>query len=349
MDLMHDLSSQEIILYWGIINTGVFMDRRSFIRTTALAGISGSLLSSAARSEGGRNRLGASPVVLSTWNFNHSVNETAAGVLADGGSPLDAVEQAIRIVEEDPLITSVGRGGYPDRDGHLTLDACIMDQNGNAGSVLFLEHIMHPISVARRVMEKTPHVVLAGDGALQFAVDQGFPKENLLTKQAEEAWKNWLKKSDYHPYTGPGNHDTIGLLVRDGNGDMSGGCSTSGLMFKMHGRVGDSPLIGAGLYVDNEVGAATSTGLGEAVIKIAGSFLIVEFMRNGKSPQDACRLALERLIQRQPQLAKGDDFLVGFIAVNKAGDIGGMSYRKGLQYSLYRDGVNTVIDAPSLV
>jgi N4-(beta-N-acetylglucosaminyl)-L-asparaginase len=326
------------------------MKRRTFVKSAVLAGASAAVLSHEpfgigtkllGATQGGS---GKRPIILSTWDFKLPVNQTAANVLAGGGSALDAVEKSINIVEADPTITSVGRGGYPDRDGHLTLDACIMDENGNAGSVVFLEHIMHPISVARRVMEKTPHVMLAGDGALQFALEQGFTKEDLLTEGSKKAYEDWLKSSQYKPM-GKENHDTIGLLAMDANGNLAGGCSTSGMAWKLHGRVGDSPLIGAGLYVDNEVGAATSTGLGEAVIKVAGSFLIVEAMRNGKSPIDACKLAIERIVHKQPKYKNENNFLVGFIAINKDGEIGGCSYKKGLQYSLYRDGVNTVVDA----
>jgi N4-(beta-N-acetylglucosaminyl)-L-asparaginase len=324
------------------------MDRRDFIRNSALAGMSGSILPALSRAEMSDDHPLNGPVVLSTWDFKLPVNETAVQVLERGGSALDAVEEAIRIVEADPGITSVGRGGFPDRDGHLTLDACIMDPKGNAGSVVFLEHIMHPISVARRIMEKTPHVVLAGDGALQFAMEQGFPREDLLTDKSRTAWKEWLKSSGYTPPVDAGNHDTLGLLVVDRNGNIAGGCSTSGMAWKIHGRVGDSPLIGAGLFVDSEVGAATSTGVGEAVIRIAGSFLVVEFMRNGKSPAEACRLTIERLLHKQPQYESGTDFLAGFIAVNKRGETGGVSLRKGLQYSQYMDGKNTVIDAGHL-
>jgi N4-(beta-N-acetylglucosaminyl)-L-asparaginase len=289
------------------------------------------------------------PIAFHTWNFSLPVNQTAVKTLEDGGSLLDAVERSIGIVEADPAITSVGRGGFPDRDGHLTLDACLMDEHGNAGSVVYLEHIMHPISVARKVLEKTPHVIFAGDGALQFAVEQGFPKEDLLTEKAKKAYHDWLQQSNYQPPIDKNNHDTIGLIVMDKNGNLAGGCSTSGAAWKMHGRVGDSPVIGAGLYVDNEIGAATSTGLGEAVIKVAGSFLIVEAMRNGASPQDACRMAIERIINKQPQYKAADNFFVGFIAINKRGEIGAMSYRKGLQYSLMRDGKNSVVDAEYLV
>ena len=326
------------------------MNRRTFIKTAALAGASSSVLSTSPFTVGESPPIGPGkePIVLSTWDFKLPVNETAYRTLHEGGSLLDAVEKAIRIVEEDPKTTSVGRGGYPDRDGHLTLDACVMDENGNAGSVVFLEHIMHPISVARAVMEKTPHVMLAGEGALQFAVEQGFKKEDLLTEQAKKAYEDWLKTNNYKPPLDEKNHDTIGLVAMDGNGNLAGGCSTSGLAWKMHGRVGDSPLIGAGLYVDNEVGAATSTGLGEAVIKVAGSFLIVESMRNGKSPEEACKLAIERIIKKQPKYKDIKDFLVGFIALNKQGEVGAMSYRKGLQYSLHKEGVNKVVDAEYL-
>ena len=323
------------------------MKRRTFLKTASLAGVAAGLPASM-RGTDAQSPVG--PMVLSTWDFKLPVNETAYQTLQAGGSSLDAVEDAIRIVEADPKITSVGRGGYPDREGHLTLDACIMDSKGNAGSVVFLENIMHPISVARRVMEKTPHVMLAGAGAQQFAIEQGFKHEELLTDEAKKAYEEWLKSSKHAPMKlDEKNHDTIGLLVMDKNGDLAGGCSTSGAAWKLRGRVGDSPLIGAGLYVDNEVGAATATGLGETVIKIAGSFLAVEFMRNGKSPQEACRLTVERLIHKQPQYANIDNFLAGFIAINNKGEVGAMSYKRGLQYSLLRNGVNKVYDGDSLV
>ena len=332
------------------------MNRRSFIKTTAIAGTSAAMLSGAAADAiaaaaqpsvvGGTS---SGPVILSTWDFGIPVNQTALETLKRGGSVLDAVESAVRLAEADPNLTSVGRGGYPDRDGHLTLDACIMDEKGNAGSVVYLEHIMHPISVARKVMEKTPHVMLAGDGALQFAMAEGFPKEDLLTDGARKAYQDWLKTSGYNPPIGEKNHDTLGFLALDANGKMAGGCSTSGAAWKIRGRVGDSPLIGAGLFVDSEVGGATSSGLGEAVIRIAGSFLVVELMRGGKSPQEACKMAVERLIWKQPQYKDVNNFLAGFIALSRDGEVGGFSYKKGFQYSLLRDGVNHVYDAPFLV
>lgn len=331
------------------------MNRRTFIKAASVAGATAAVMPASFAVTTPAPKLvndieRTHPVILSTWDFKLPVNETAYDVLMKkGGSLLDAVEQSIRIVEEDPKTTSVGRGGFPDRDGHLTLDACIMDEKGNAGSVVFLEHIMHPISVARKVMEKTPHVMLAGEGALQFAVAEGFPKENLLSDQAKKEYKKWLESSKYVPAIGKDNHDTIGLVAMDTKGNLAGGCSTSGAAWKMRGRIGDSPLIGAGLFVDSEVGAATATGLGETVIKIAGSFLIVELMRNGKSPQEACQLAIERLIHKQPQYKDIDNFLAGFIALNKNGEIGAFCYKKGLQYSLHKDGVNKVYDAEYLV
>jgi N4-(beta-N-acetylglucosaminyl)-L-asparaginase len=330
------------------------MKRRTFIKTASLAGAATLISQKAlaknatgtARSTGRAN----GPVIISTWDFGKAVPETAYATLMKGGTLIDAVEKAVMIPEADPKVTSVGYGGYPDRDGKVTLDACIMDGNGNCGSVMGLEHIMHPVSVARLVMEKTQHVVLVGDGALQFALENGFRKENLLTKEAEAAYKEWLKTSRYQaPKVDEHNHDTIGLLAMDGKGTMAGACTTSGMAWKVHGRVGDSPMIGAGLYVDSDVGGATSTGIGEAVIKVAGSFLIVELMRNGKSPQDACRIALERIVHKQPQYAERGDFLAGFIALTKDGEIGAISYRKGLQYSLHKDGVVSIVDAEYMV
>lgn len=316
------------------------MKRRTFIKTTSLAGAATAVLSKGlfgAESPARPSAAAAMPVILSTWNYGDAVPQAAQRTLREGGSVLDAVENAVKIPEADPKVTSVGYGGYPDRDGKVTLDASIMDGNGNCGSVVFLEHIVHPISVARAVMEKTEHVILAGEGALQFALENGFKRENLLTKEAEAAYKEWLKTSKYKPVPLNGrNHDTIGLLALDSHGRMAGACTTSGLAWKIRGRVGDSPIIGAGLYVDNDVGGATATGIGEAVIKVAGSFLIVELMRNGKSPQEACRLAIERILHKQPQYREVNNFLVGFIALRKDGEIGACSYRKGLEYTLSR-------------
>ncbi len=288
------------------------------------------------------------PIVISTWDFGKAANAAAWEVLNRKGRALDAVEAGVRVPEADPNNQSVGYGGLPDRDGFVTLDACIMDENSNCGSVMFLESIVHPVSVARMVMEKTPHIVLAGDGALQFALANGFKKENLLTPASEKMWKEWLKDSKYEPVInvenklyapsksnmpgGPSNHDTIGMLALDDNGNLSGACSTSGMAFKIHGRVGDSPIIGAGLFVDNEVGAATSTGVGEEVIRIVGSHLVVEFMRQGITPKEACRKAVERIVNRDPQKAK--NLQVGFLALKKDGSFGAFCIQKGFTYAV---------------
>jgi N4-(beta-N-acetylglucosaminyl)-L-asparaginase len=286
------------------------------------------------------------PIVLSTWNFGAAANVEAWKILKSGGRALDAVEAGARVPEADPTNNSVGYGGLPDRDGRVTLDACIMDEFGNCGSVASLEHIMHPISVARKVMEKTPHVMLVGDGALQFALESGFPKENLLTPESEKAWKEWLKTAQYKPIINAENHDTIGIIAMDASGNLSGACTTSGLAYKMHGRVGDSPIIGAGLYVDNEIGAATSTGLGEEVIRIVGCHLVVELMRQGKTPEEACRAAVERIVKKQP--AKSKDIQVGFLALNKQGEYGAYCLQKGFNYAVYSNSVkNTLFNSKS--
>ncbi|HTE29416.1 MAG TPA: N(4)-(beta-N-acetylglucosaminyl)-L-asparaginase, partial [Chryseolinea sp.] len=257
------------------------------------------------------------PIVISTWNFGLGANVEAWKILSKQGRALDAVEAGAKVPEGDPKETSVGLGGLPDRDGRVTLDACIMDEHGNCGSVAFLQNIVHPISVARAVMEKTPHVMLVGEGALQFALANGFKKEKLLTKESEQAWKEWLKTAQYKPVANIENHDTIGIVALDAQGNLSGACTTSGLAYKMHGRVGDSPIIGAGMYVDNEIGAAAATGVGEEVIKIVGCHLVVELMRQGSSPEDACRQAVERIIKKNPTRAK--EVQVGFLALNKNG------------------------------
>jgi N4-(beta-N-acetylglucosaminyl)-L-asparaginase len=319
-------------------------DRRRFLATSFAAVATGALSGNAGAAPAkswGRQR----PRVVSTWDFGVAANQAAWQVLSRGGGVLDAVEAGARVPEADPKNHSVGRAGYPDRDGRLTLDASIMDGNGDCGAVAALEHIAHPISVARRVMEKTPHVLLVGDGALQFALEQGFPKEDLLTPESEQAWKEWLKKSEYKPTANsenqtygkgkPGdanNHDTLGLLAVDAQGRLAGACTTSGMAWKLHGRVGDSPIIGAGLYVDNEVGAATSTGVGEEVIRTAGSFLVVELMRQGHSPQEACRYAVQRIMRRRMKTAK--DLQVGFLALSRSGEVGAYAIQKGFSYAV---------------
>lgn len=291
------------------------------------------------------------PVVLSTWRFGVEANAAAWEVLSKKGRALDAVEAGVKVPEADPGERSVGLGGRPDRDGRVTLDACIMDENMNIGSVACLEHIVHPISVARAVMEKTPHVMLVGEGALQFALKQGFKKENLLTSESEKEWREWLKESKYKPVANIENHDTIGMIALDMDGNLSGACTTSGMAFKMHGRVGDSPIIGAGLYVDNEVGAATATGHGEEVIRMAGSHAVVELMRQGIAPEEACKQVVQRIITSAKKRNKPlSELQIGFIAINKNGEHGAYCLQKGFNYAVYSPGMkNELFDSKSLI
>lgn len=282
------------------------------------------------------------PLIISTWKHGIEANAEAWKTLKNGGSVLDAVEKGVMIPEADPENLSVGIGGLPDREGQVTLDASIMGPDGSCGSVVYLQHIKHPICVARKVMEETPHVMMAGEGALQYALSQGFEKENLLTEKAEAAWKEWLKESQYKPIINVENHDTIGLLAIDEEGDIAGACTTSGLAFKMNGRVGDSPIIGSGLFVDNAIGGAVCTGLGEEVIKSVASFLAVEKMRDGASPQEACEIAIARIMEKSPHYK---DFQVGIIAINKAGEYGSHAIHPWFNYALHTTEDNVLIDS----
>lgn len=332
-------------------------NRRKFLQTAAW----GTGVLSLGRGRAMASATAVRPIVVSTWDFGIPANKAAWTVLSGGGRALDAVEAGARVPEADPDIQTIGLGGLPDRDGHVTLDACIMDEKGNAGSVGCLEDIVHAVSVARRVMEKTPHVMLVGDGARTFALAEGFPRQNLLTPASEKAWKEWLKQAHYQPvinienqkaadtaapvsWAPPGaaaplrlpgnryNHDTIGILAIDAAGNLSGACTTSGLAFKMHGRVGDSPILGAGLFVDNEVGAATSTGVGEANMRICGTHTVVELMRQGYAPETACRMAVERVVKHSYAYAKS--IQLGFLAINKQGEVGAYCLQKGFNYAV---------------
>lgn len=327
-------------------------DRRNFLKASLL-GASASALAWAGKLAA--NQPAAAPTfagarVVSTWDFGVAANQAAWKVLGSGGHALDAVETGVQVPESDLKNHSVGKAGYPDRDGHVTLDASIMDADGNCGAVAALEHIEHPICVARLVMDRTPHVLLVGDGALQFALAQGFKKQELLTPESDKAWHEWLKTARYQPSInsevhdyggtdksigkpgGAGNHDTIGMLAIDAQGRLAGACTTSGMAWKLRGRVGDSPIIGAGLYVDGDIGAATSTGVGEEVIRNAGSFLVVELMRQGRSPQEACKEAVQRIIRRRPTQTK--ELQVGFLAMNKHGEVGAWAIQHGFSYAV---------------
>jgi N4-(beta-N-acetylglucosaminyl)-L-asparaginase len=314
-----------IYLYFRRVST-----RKEFLKKATLLGAIAGIEGVSAVIPKGKSK---KPIVVSTWNFGVQANEAAWEILKNGGYALDAVEAGVYIPEADPKITSVGYGGYPDRDGRLTLDACIMDENLNCGSVACIENIMHPSSVARMVMEKTPHVMLVGEGAKKFAIDQGFKEENLLTTEAEAEWKSWLKNSKYNPVPNwEKNHDTIGMLALDSQGRLCGLCTTSGQAWKMHGRVGDSPIIGAGLYVDGEVGAATCSGLGEEMIRIAAAHSIVEAMRAGASPQKACEIVMKRLYRKRGEKLKNTQ--VAFLAIDVQGRVGAYSLLKGFEYAI---------------
>ncbi len=327
------------------------MKRRNFIKNASLTGVGlavGSTLVNCAENTSEKNKettttvKASLPLVIATWNVKNATAK-AWETFQEGKSALDAVEQGCMIEEANEKGQSVGKGGLPDRDGNVTLDACIMNKHGDCGSVVYLQNITHAVTVARKVMENTPHVMLAGKGAEQFAVSIGLKRENLLTDASKKAWENWKVKSEYKPIINIENHDTIGILAIDKNGDISGACTTSGLAYKMAGRVGDSPIIGSGLFVDNEIGAAVATGLGEEVVKTVGSFLIVELMRQGKTPQEACKEAIRRIVSKPKSNYK--NFQVGYIAVNKQGETGYYAIHIGFSMTKYQDGKN--VNLPS--
>ncbi len=323
------------------------MKRRSFFKLGLTAGVLSAVKPvSAARifssaSEGTYD----GPIIMSTWNHGLAANQAAWEVLSKGGKAIDAVEKGVRVTEADLTNRSVGIGGRPDRDGHVTLDACIMDEQSRCGSVAFLEGIAHPVSVARAIMEKTQHVMLVGDGAKQFALDYGFQTAKTPLPEVKKEWELWRKENKdlfKKPEINHENHDTIGMIARDANGDFSGACTTSGWAYKMHGRVGDSPIIGAGLFIDNEVGAATATGLGEAIIRIAGSHTVVELMRQGYTPLEACKEAVNRIIRKHKDLT---NLQCCFLAMDKKGNIGAYSVYSGFNFALKTNTEERLVDA----
>ena len=325
------------------------ISRRSFVTKSTLA-FAGLALVKNGDSQSFTQITGSIPIVISTWNHGLPANEAAWEILSKGGYSLDAVEAGVRVPEADPEVITVGYGGIPDASGKVTLDACIMDEKGRAGSVACLEHIIHPISVARLVMEKTPHVMLVGKGALDFALGNGFKKENLLTPKMKENWKKWKKeKREFSSKINIENqvienHDTIGMLAIDKEGRISGACTTSGMGFKMPGRVGDSPIIGAGLFVDGDIGGAVATGTGELVMKTLGSFLVIELMRNGMSPSEACEQAVKRIAKKIPDYKKHQ---VGFIALSKSGEYGSYCIQPGFNFAVKTDSESQLKDADS--
>lgn len=324
------------------------MDRRKLLKLGALGaffGIAKNSLASVGMENKEEPRKMIYPKIISTWNHGLEANKKAWEILSSNGYGLDAVEQGLRVTEADVTNRSVGIGGLPDREGHVTLDACIMDHQCRCGSVAFLEGIDHPISVARKVMEDTQHVMLVGEGAKEFALKKGFSKIKTPVPEAKAAYQKWKKEQAEiakHPPVNHENHDTIGMLAMDKDGNIFGGCTTSGWAYKLHGRVGDSPIIGAGLYIDNEVGGAVATGLGEAIIRISGSHAVVEFMRQGHSANEACKLAVERIIAKHPNL-KGVQCC--FIAIDKNGSVGGYSVFNGFNFAYTDANSHKMIDA----
>jgi N4-(beta-N-acetylglucosaminyl)-L-asparaginase len=337
------------------------MNRRKFLR---LSSLTASLFAAKKSLANGMGEI-TKPIVISTWDSGMAVNAAAWKILSAKGRALDAVEAGAMYIENE-INCCVGLGGYPDRDGIVTLDSCIMDEHANCGAVAGLERIKHPVSVARKVMEKTPHVILVGAGAQQFAIENGFSLESTeLSDDAKKAYTDWLKTSEYKPVInienkksngpfapnffedGTANHDTMGLVAMDANSNLSGAVTTSGMAFKVHGRVGDSPIIGAGLFVDNEIGAATSSGTGEEVIRICGTHLVVEFMRQGLSPEIACKRAVERIVKRDRTKAK--TLQVGFLAINKKGQYGAYAIQKGFVFSVKSGTENQIHQSKFLI
>lgn len=317
------------------------MKRRSFLHKASLAGFVPALLPK--RVLGNTPTFGTiknDPIAICTWNFKQA-NAAAGQALSEGKDALTAAILAAQVEEENPANSTVGFGGAPDRDGQVTLDACVMDHKGNCGAVLAVENVIHVASLARDVMEKTPHVMLSGKGAEAFAREQNYPNTPLLTPAAKAAWEEWKKTEQYQPIINIENHDTIGILCRDKEGNISGACSTSGLGYKMKGRIGDSPIIGSGLFIDNEIGGAVATGMGEEVVKTVGSFLIVELMRQGKSPQEACDEAIDRIVKKQEGTP---NFQVAYIAMDKAGNVGACSIHQGFTYMHHQNNKNNNIN-----
>lgn len=320
-------------------------NRRDFLKLSVISGILAGGLSSLGVVAAKRNKV-QRPIVVSTWEHGLPANLAAWEILSAKGRAIDAVEAGVRIPEADPKVRTVGLGGYPDSSGKVTLDACIMDENMNCGSVAYLQNIKHPISVARKVMDDTPHVMLVGEGAQQFAKKKGFIEENLLTEESKNDWQKWLKTGQAKQQINLENHDTIGMLALDNSGNLSGACTTSGAAYKLPGRVGDSPIIGAGLYVDNEIGAATATGMGELMMKTVGCHLVVEFMRQGASPQQACQQAVQRIADKLGDYAQ---FQVGFLALNKAGQYGAFCIQPGFNYAVKSMQEESLYDAKNLL
>ena len=304
------------------------------------------LAGSTVRTQPMKQSTAARPLFVSTWPFGKPANEEALRVFQSGGSLLDAIEKGIGVAESDVSNSSVGIGGIPNAAGVVQLDACIMEGKGHrAGSVGALEGILHPIAVARRIMEKTRHVMLVGAGAREFALQEGFASIELLTEGQRQEWLKWKERESARKNQGQKGHDTIAMVGISPDGEVCGGCSTSGLAYKLPGRVGDSPILGSGLYVDNEVGAAGATGVGENVMRYCGSYQVVEFMRQGMSPEKACVETIRRIAKIDP---KGFDLSINFIAVDKRGRFGAAGTGSGFQFAATCKEFSQVFQSPGL-
>lgn len=322
--------------------------RRSFISKTTL-GLVGLSITKLAEANNIFGEL-SFPIALTTGKHGLMVNEAAWEILSGGGYALDAVEAGIRLAEADPGINSVGYGSFPDSRGKITLDACIMNDRGDAGSVAFLQCIKHPVSVARQAMEKTPHGMLSGKGAEFFAFDNGFKKEKLLTNEMRRRWRKWKKgeqgtgeehRNEAMPEE---DFDSIGMLAIDEKGRLCGACSAGGAPFMMHGMVGSSSIFGAGLYIDGEVGGAVAAGSVELIIKNLCAFMVVEFMRSGMSPEEACNAVIARIVKKNPD---NTNLQIGFIALTRSGETGAASLHPGFNYAIKSKSTSILREAGS--
>lgn len=327
------------------------MERRKFVRLGAV-GLAATVVAPAiantenkTNSPNPENSGTVVPKMISTWNHGMPANEAGWESFLKGGTSLDMVEAGARQTESDKGNRSVGIGGMPDCEGHVTLDACIMNWESKCGSVGYLEGIAHPISVARHIMEHTQHVMLVGAGAKKYALKNGFETIKTPLPEVKKEWEKWKKdqaKQAKKPEINHENHDTIGLLAIDAAGRISGACTTSGWAYKLPGRLGDSPIIGSGLFIDQEVGGAVATGLGEAIIRIAGAHTVVELMRHGKTAQQACEEAVNRIISKHADMT---GLQCAFIAIDKHGNVGAHSVYNGFNYALKTSEASTLVDA----
>lgn len=295
------------------------------------------------------------PIVIATWPFGRIAVDVAGKLLQQGKPALEAALAGGQAVEDDPNVRSVGYGAIANSVGTVSLDACVMDgKTLDCGAVAGVENVRHVAALARRVYEKTPHVFLVGEGARWFALEQGFALETLHTPESVAEWHRNRERGGKKTAPKPadkgldGDHDTVAVLALDKGGNLGGVCTTSGLAYKLPGRVGDSPLIGSGLYVDNEAGAAGATGVGEEIIRIGGSLFITEQMRSGKSAQEACELAVKRLsgaaARRGVHAAR-----VAFLALDPKGTPGAAATeRTGFEYAVWRAGKIELLKAKEL-